>query len=431
MKKIKFLAILIVIAIFGIATVACGDAQIKIDSVTVRAESQTVYTGGTLTLTADVSPTAAEDKSVVWSIESGASATEATVSHTGIFSAGYVAGTCVVRATSQADSSVYGTFKLTVEEPREAVPVTGISIDGDETRWAVIGSETINLTATVRPANADNKGAVWSVIDDGDTQATVTADGVLTLGTQAGDVVVKVVSAENPELTDTVTVRIAPALTGIALSGNNEIAVGDTARFAVESQPVSVDPGMYAWTISETDLADGEYTFSEGVFTSDVAGYAVISVCYKANERVSATAVININYSITTRYTVTFTDENDKVLNVQRVAKGESAQAPEYIVLGKEVSWNKAFDNIVADLTVKAVLSNIEYTVSYCKPASDGVWETISVNGATVQNVAFGETAVAPDPNAYAIDGKLFLNWRIEKEGNAYTLYAEYKDISV
>lgn len=430
MKRLKILVTLTAVALFAFAAVACGDATSKIEKITVRAESQTVYTGGTLTLTADVEPTEAKDKGVIWSIESGATATGATVSHTGVFAAGYVAGTCIVRATSQSDPSVYGTMTLTVEEPREAVPVTGIAIDGDETRWVIIGSGTISLTAAIQPADADNQGVVWSLIDAGGTQASISADGAFAPGDLPGDVVVQAASAENLTLNDKITIRIAPALTDVSINGSDEIKVGGSSRFTIASQPVTVDAVMFTWTVDETDLPDGGYTFSNGVFTSEVAGYAVISVRYKADENISATKVLNINHNVTRRFAVTFTDENDNVIDVQSVAEGGAAQAPEYIVLGKEVSWNIAFDNINSDLTVKAVLDDIEYTVSYFKPNAEGEWEAISVGGETVQNVAFGKTAVAPAPDAYAVDGKLFVNWRVEKDGNAYALYAEYKDIA-
>lgn len=151
--------------------------------------------------------------------------------------------------------------------------------------------------------------------------------------------------------------------------------------------------------------------------------------------QLSADKTININRS----YTVTFVNWDDSVLKTETVNYGSSATAPAnpsrpadaqytYTFAG----WDKAFNNITGDLTVKATYSSTlnSYTVTFVN-WDDSILKTETVN--------YGSAATAPDdPNR---EGYTFSGWYSDAELTAAfdfetpitedtTLYAKWSVIT-
>lgn len=130
-----------------------------------------------------------------------------------------------------------------------------------------------------------------------------------------------------------------------------------------------------------------------------------------------------------TKFTVTFVDYDGDEIDVQTVAKGESAKAPSdpkrsgYVFKG----WSKDFDNVQSDLTVKAKYKskddnddNEEYTVKF-----------YGKNGELLktETVEEGEDAIAP--TAPKIDGYEFKRWSrnfesVESDLTVNAIYGTY-----
>ncbi len=121
----------------------------------------------------------------------------------------------------------------------------------------------------------------------------------------------------------------------------------------------------------------------------------------KAFDNITSDLTVKAQYA-TNAYTVTFVDYNDTVLKIQGVEHGNSATAPTdptrtgYTFTG----WDKAFDNITSDLTVKALYSLNTYTVTFVD-FNDAVLKTQTVN--------HGAAATAPANPART--GYTFINW--------------------
>lgn len=423
----KLLLFILTTALAACCIIAGCVTDVKVQSVKINGDgSITVNTGETANFTAEVLPEDAANKNVIWSIEAGATATEAAVSHTGVFSAGYVGGACVVKAASEENPSIYATVNVTVNEVKQPTPATSVKIAKPANEYVVYGG-TVDFTAEVLPEDADNKEVEWSLTDTASTGSAIGQDGKFTAGNASGAVTVVAKSAQNPEISDSCQLTVVPKLTDVSLGGNAEIEIGGTHTFTAQCTPAQADAALFDWQVTETNLKAGDYTLVNGLFTSvSGAGYAVVSATYKADPQITAQAVVNVNYDIAKKYTVTFKDESGNVLSVQKVEQNGSALPPEYVVLGKEVSWNGDYQNVTSDRDITAVLTDIEYTVTYYKPGEDGNWVAIQVEGSTVQTVTYGGSAKAPAEEDYAIEGKLFVGWRIEKQGNNFSLYAEY-----
>ncbi|MGN1104005.1 MAG: Ig domain-containing protein, partial [Candidatus Coproplasma sp.] len=151
-------------------------------TVTAAGNATTVENDGTLQLSAAVAGENNPAQTVTWSIKEGATATGATVSASGLLSAGTVAGSVTVVATSTVDTSKKGEITITVEEAELDLEVEIAGL----TTIAEGGSITLTATVTGVPAGGET-GVIWSV-DDEDV-ATITQEGVLT-GVTPGTVTV-------------------------------------------------------------------------------------------------------------------------------------------------------------------------------------------------------------------------------------------------
>jgi uncharacterized protein YjdB len=130
---------------------------------------------GTLQLAATVTPSDATNKTVTWSIVNGSG--QATINSTGLVTA-VANGTVTARVTANDGSGVVGSLVISISG--QIIPVTSITVTGTGGS-SVISSDngTLQLTATVVPADATNKAVTWSIVN-GTGQATINSTGLIT-----------------------------------------------------------------------------------------------------------------------------------------------------------------------------------------------------------------------------------------------------------
>jgi uncharacterized protein YjdB len=92
------------------------------------------------------------------------------------------------------------------------IAVTEITLD--KTSLALVAGDTEKLTATVAPANANNKTVTWT--SSNNAVATVSGDGTVTAA--ANGTAAITATAGGKTATCTVTVSLPVAITGISLS---------------------------------------------------------------------------------------------------------------------------------------------------------------------------------------------------------------------
>ena len=165
-------------------------------------------------------------------------------------------------------------------------------------------------------------------------------------------------------------------------------------------------PGTNAitWKYDGTDLAN----------SADTEGYYYLSYSSSTTTRfttgkntgnsIKIYKKITSSAPVETYYTVTFKDWDGTVLSTQSVLEGTAATAPAdptregYTFTG----WDKAFDNVTADMTVTAQYTINTYTVTFVD--HDGtVLDTQTVN--------YGEAATAPA--APTREGYHFVAWDV------------------
>ncbi|NOU98723.1 Ig-like domain-containing protein [Paenibacillus planticolens] len=185
----------------AVITVASGPNVPVTGIVVTGANNATTITtkGGTLQMSAAVTPANAENKNVTWSVvgTDGKATNKATIDSSGLITA-YDDGTVKVVATAKDGTAVKGEATITISNQFTKVSAISVSSSGDVST-ITMKSGTLQLSASVAPANADVTSVTWSVVNaDGTTtdKAKISAGGLLTA---LKDGTVKVIASANDD----------------------------------------------------------------------------------------------------------------------------------------------------------------------------------------------------------------------------------------
>jgi|GEM_PF-499346 uncharacterized protein YjdB len=218
----------------GITVTGAGGGSVITDS------------GGTLQLTAHITPVSASRKSVTWSILNGTG--KASISSTGLVTA-IETGTVTATATATDGSGISGSMGITISN--QPVPVSAITVTGTGGISTISTNRgTLQLIAEIMPLNATNKAVTWSVVN-GTGRATISATGLLTAVSNG-----------------TATAR-ATAADGSGVSGSLVITMTNQVVL-VDSIVVSGEGG-----VSEIITDDGTLQLNAAVFPADANNKAV------------------------------------------------------------------------------------------------------------------------------------------------------------
>lgn len=159
-------------------------------------------------------------------------------------------GTATISFTK---GDVSGTCAVTVN--KAPVPVTGVTISGETT---VEVDSTITLTATVEPADADNKNVTWSA--NPESVATVDQGGVVT-GVSEGTVTITVTSNENNNIKATHEIVVKQAATRwFRVEKNQESSLKDGDHILIVHQNGNKIQTLNKQENSKISLSDNEIT---------------------------------------------------------------------------------------------------------------------------------------------------------------------------
>ena len=165
----------------AVCKVTAERKEILPTSITLEKADVTMNVGETTKLKADVWPTDADNKSVIWNSDNE---DIAKVSSDGVVTA-VKAGKTKVYATTQANN-LKAECEITVLQP-----VTGIEMDKASISFTYIG-ETVQLTAKLLPEDASNKNVTW---ESSDTKVAIVSKGKVVC-TGFGTAVIYAVSAD-------------------------------------------------------------------------------------------------------------------------------------------------------------------------------------------------------------------------------------------
>ncbi len=152
------------------------------------------------------------------------------------------------------------------------VDVTGITVS--PTNVDVNVNSTTTLTATIAPANASNKGVVWS--SSNSNVASVNQNGVVSGHIAGQSATIYAKSAENNSISASCTVNVkAISVQSVSLDQNTAtIAIGEELTLTHTISPSTASNQNVTWSSNDQSVA----TVSNGVVSALAEGEATITV---------------------------------------------------------------------------------------------------------------------------------------------------------
>ena len=297
---------------------------IAVTGIKLSSSNLNMVVGDFVTLTAEVEPADATDKTVTWS----SSKESVAYVKDGVVKA-MSAGTAEIKATAGSFSAV---CKVNVTE--KTVEVTGIKIS--KSSMEMVEGDTATLTAEVEPSNATDKTVTWSSTDD---KVASVKDGVVT-AVAPGKADIKATAGGYSAVCSVTVTKKTIAVTGVKISKSSlELTEGDTATLTAEVEPSNATDKTVTWSSSDDKVA----SVKDGVVTAVAPGEADIK----------ATAG---GFSATCKVTV-----NKKIVHVKSVELSQSELALKkgdvYTLIAtvlpedatdKTVSWSSSAPTVVS-----------------------------------------------------------------------------------
>lgn len=197
-------------------------------------------------LSAAVSPSSANDKTLNWS---SSNTSVATVDSNGNVTA-KGAGTAQITATAADGGGAKGTYTVYVM----AHPVTGITLNRTESTEYTNNHAGVQFIATVAPSNADVPGVTWSSSDS--SIATVDANGIVHF-VAPGTAVITCTSVSRPKIKAQSIFHVRQYAEQIDVDSEDFYAiVGHSSKLIETVYPANTSDKRVSWSSSNPELAE-------------------------------------------------------------------------------------------------------------------------------------------------------------------------------
>jgi len=260
------------------------NAPIAITGVTLNSSTINLNMGQTTQLTATITPSNATNKILTWTSSNTAIA---TVSNGLVTAVG--AGTATITITTTDGSNISTTASVTVS----VVSVTGLTLNS--TIVSLVPTQTTQLSVTVTPPNATNKGVIWSSSDS--TIATVSSSGLVT-GVAIGFATIAVMTVDGTNISATARATVVMGtipVTGITLNQTTAtLRPNATLTLTATVLPSNATDKTVTWSSNSSNAT----VSSLGVVRAVTSGSATIRATTSSGG-FSATCVITIIVPVT------------------------------------------------------------------------------------------------------------------------------------
>ena len=231
-----------------------------VNGVVLNEKTMTIYNGTSKQLFATVTPLDADNLDLIWSSSND---TIVTVDQNGVVTAVTSTGSTII--TVRTVDGGY-TASCTVNTGKK---VTDVYLS--DSQLILAPGLTHQLTATIMPLNALNKGVAWASTNK--SVATVDQNGLVTAH-KAGTAVI-IIETDDGNLSRTCTVTVDNSAQGFELSTHDEyIAVNGTVKLNGKFTPSNAQNKTVIWTTSDSAIATVD---ANGLVTGKKAGSVVIT----------------------------------------------------------------------------------------------------------------------------------------------------------
>ena len=329
-----------------------------------------MLTGGTLQFSAEVLPTDATNKEIVWSVTNQTGS--GTITQGGLLTA-TSEGTVTVVATAQDGSGISGSLQITITDP--VVPVTTINVTSVGGVTEMLTGGMLQFSADVLPSNATNKDITWSVLDQTGS-GTITQGGLLT-ATLEGTVTVVATAQDGSGVTGglqiTVTDPVVPVTTinVTSVGGVTEMLTGGTLQFSANVLPSNATNKDITWSVSDQT---GSGTITQGgLLTATSEGTVTVVATAQDGSGVTGNLQIMITDPEVPVTTINVTSEG----GVTELLTGGTLQFSADVLLSnatnKDITWSVLDQTGSGTITQGGLLTaTLEGTVTVVATAQDG-----------------------------------------------------------
>ena len=286
--------------IFGTLDIFISNQLVLVNGIIISGEGGITNINtdnGSLQLIASILPADATDKTLTWSIVNGTNL--AIISTSGLVTA-LDNGTITVRATANDGSDVYGTIVITISD--QIIPVSNITVRGSGGSNRIrTDNGSLQLSATILPANATDKTVTWSLIN-GTGLATISATGRVT-AIDNGTVTAMATANDGSEaygiLVITISNQIIP-VTSISVTGEGSLTIipnDNGSLHMIETIiPLNATNKTVTWSVSS---GTGQAVIdASGYLTAVDNGTVTVTATANDGSGVSGSLVITISNQI-------------------------------------------------------------------------------------------------------------------------------------
>lgn len=360
----------------GFADVIISNQVTPVTNITVSGAgglSSIATDNGSLQLTAAVLPVNATDKSVSWTVITNPGL--AAINSAGLLTA-VNNGLVTVRASANDGSGATGTINITITN--QIVPVSAIVVTGAANATIITQDNgSLQLTASVTPANANNKTVTWSLVN-GTGQATISTSGLIT-AVSDGTVTVRATAADGSGVSGTLVISIfnqVIPVTGITVNG----AAGATAittdngslQMSASILPLNATNKNVTWSVSSGAGLAG--ITPSGLLTAFDNGTIVVRATAKDGTGISGSRTITISNQLGPVTSVVVTGAGGATsINVDDgLLQLSAAVFPSNSTI-KTITWSFVNDLGLATINTNGLLTAVSNgTVTVKATANDG-----------------------------------------------------------
>ena len=218
-------------------------------------------TNDVVSLTATITPVNATNKGIIW-----ASSNDKVVKVLNGKVTAVGEGTAIITATTK-DGGKTATINVTVKN----VPVMGITVS-PTTLNMTIGDKSKQLTATITPINASNKGVTWK--SSNNAIASVDSKGVVTAIGEGTTTITATTKDGGKIAVATINVSKPVEASSVSISGPTSVVEGKSITLSAVVKPTNAVNKTIKWSSSDTSIATVN---SSGVVNGIKAGEVTIT----------------------------------------------------------------------------------------------------------------------------------------------------------
>lgn len=347
--------------------------------------------GGTLQLVAAVLPETASQE-IVWNILSGSELI--TFDSSGLVTA-LNNGTVTIQATSTSTASVSATIEITITNQVVAPASLAISVAGSAAAEISTNAGTLQLTAAVLPANADQT-VTWS-ITEGAEFASVNENGLVT-AVANGTVTVQAVSTVDATILNTIEIAIT-----------NQVIMPESIEisYAEDDSAIFYKDGtiqLYAEVLPEEASQEVTWTIIDG------EGFASID---------ENGLVTGIEDGIATVQAISVAD-NTIIETLEITVKNQNLESA--------APYCQAAVQYDVEPITKVVFAGIDNATNAAVNASPGYESFVSISGTVIKGQTYTMTVKGNTVGTFAHDVRVFADWN---QNGVFDMADEYYVSSV